>query len=162
MKLINDALFDDLFQKAAASPRQRANRNFHSAYGDSVQRFCNALQPGSYVRPHRHSGDERWEFTLALAGSAVVLFFDDASIVTERIVLSVAGPTYGVEIPAGQWHTLAALAPRTVLLELKRGPYVPMSDKDFASWAPPEHHPAAMVFSTWYVQAKPGAAGPVW
>ena len=35
---------------AAASPRLRSNHNLH-CLGDLVQRFLNALQPGTYVRP---------------------------------------------------------------------------------------------------------------
>jgi len=33
---------------------------------------------------------------------------------------------------------MVALAPDTVILEIKKGPYSAMSDKDFASWAPEE------------------------
>jgi hypothetical protein len=39
--------------EARESPRRRRNHNLH-AEPDLVQRFLNVLQPGTYVRPHRH------------------------------------------------------------------------------------------------------------
>ena len=48
-----------------------------------------------------------------------------------------------VEIAGGVWHTLLALAPDTMLFEVKPGPYAPLSDKHFAPWAPREGAAAA-------------------
>ena len=38
----------------------------------------------------------------------------------------------------GQYHTLAALKPDTVIYEVKAGPYKDSIDKSFAPWAPAE------------------------
>ena len=35
-----------------------------------------------------------------------------------------------LNIPAGQWHTLRALDPGTVILEMKDGPYEPIQECD--------------------------------
>jgi hypothetical protein len=42
------------------------------------------------------------------------------------------------EVPAGTWHALVALERGSVFFETKPGPYVPLTDKDFAPWAPEE------------------------
>jgi len=121
--------------------RRRANHNLHPALDDPIQRFLNVLQPDSYVRPHRHEAD-RFELFLVLAGRAAAILFDAAGAVIETVALA-PDATRAVEIPGGRWHTLLALEPDTVLFEVKPGPYRPLTDKDFASWAPAEGDPAA-------------------
>ena len=39
-------------------------------------------------------------------------------------------PVLALNIPAGQWHTVRALESGTVILEVKDGPYEPLSPKD--------------------------------
>jgi cupin fold WbuC family metalloprotein len=121
---------------ARTGARGRANHNVHRALTDPVQRFLNVFQPSSYVRPHRHE-EFRWELFLLLEGEAAALVFDDEGNVIEHARLA-RGGTRGIEIPGGVWHSLLALAPDTQLFEVKLGPYRPLDDKDFASWAPLE------------------------
>jgi hypothetical protein len=47
-----------------------------------------------------------------------------------------------------------------VLFEVKPGPYEPLNDKDFATWAPAEGDPAAAAFVDWYRRAMPGERPP--
>ena len=54
---ITESLFAQVAAGAAASPRQRKNHNLHQE-SDLVQRFLNVLQPGTYVRPHRHRREQ--------------------------------------------------------------------------------------------------------
>ena len=54
MKKLSEDLFQELVQKALSSPRKRTHYNLHDDLGDPVQRLCVAMEPGSYVRPHRH------------------------------------------------------------------------------------------------------------
>ena len=44
--------------------------------------------------------------------------------------LAAGGPVCAINIPAGQWHTLRALDPGTVILEMKDGPYEPVREED--------------------------------
>ena len=162
MKPILTEQMADLTARAASSPRLRANWNLHPTLEDPVQRFLNAFEPGTYVRPHRHSDPERWELFLALAGRAAVLAFDEGGLVRERLELSAVGPCRGVEVPAGEWHVAAALEPGTILFEVKPGPYAPATDKDFAPWAPPEGDGACPAFEAWYRAARPGDRPPGW
>lgn len=139
---------------ARDSARRRQNLNLHPALTDPVQRLLNAFEPGTYVRPHRHDAPGKWELFARLAGRAVVLGFDADGRVTDRIELDDARLL--VEIPAGAWHTLAALEPGTVLLEVKPGPYVPLAPEGFAPWAPAEGTPQAVALERWFRVARPG------
>jgi cupin fold WbuC family metalloprotein len=159
MKIVTLEALEELSRQAAGSPRRRANLNLHPELSDPVQRFFNALEPGSYVRPHRH-GTGRWETFIALAGRAVMLTFDDDGTVLERADLAPAGPAVAAEVAGDVWHAVAALEPGTVLLELKPGPYHPIEDKDFAPWAPPEGDAAASLLVRWYTTARPGSSPP--
>ena len=146
IKRLTQELFDSVAQEAIDLPRLRKNHNFHDL-PDFVQRFINVLQPGTYVRPHRHlrfrDGDG-FEFFLVLQGEIGLLVMDDSGQVlhTERICAQ--GPTYGIELAEGQFHTLVALAPNTVMFELKQGPYSPTADKDFLPQFPQEGTPEAV------------------
>ncbi len=157
MKVITTSILRELSAQASASERLRVNWNLHPALGDPVQRFLNAIEPGSYVRPHRHCNpSEKWELFVILSGAALVLLLDEAGKVLARVELAAAGEQRVVEIPAGAWHTLAALQPATVLFEVKQGPYSAMSDKDFAAWAPLEGSAGAHELVSRYLMAQVG------
>lgn len=160
LKIVSDKQLYRLSGEAAASSRLRKNFNLHPVLEDPVQRLFNALEPGTYVRPHRHARPEGWEVMLAVRGAFTVLVFDEHGAVLERVDLSAAGGPMAVEIPAFTWHAVVTLAPETVMFEVKPGPYSPTADKDFAAWAPLEGEPAAEDFVTWYETAKPGDRAP--
>lgn len=158
MKRIDKQLLDDLTDKAAASPRKRAHHNLHPVLEDPVQRLCVAIEPGTYIRPHRHADPSTWEIFLLLRGSAVFLVFDDAGIVLERTVLTAGGPVHAVEIPPAAWHSIASLEPGTIFLEVKQGPYSAPQGGNSAVWAPAEGEPDAIRFETWFRSAHEGDA----
>lgn len=160
MKILSNNKLASLSDQAAASERLRRNLNLHESYDDPVQRLCNAMEPGTYVRPHRHVEPGKWELFIVLSGSLAVLSFSDEGEVTERVELGAAGPSRGIEIPPATWHTLVSLAPGTVAFEVKPGPYAPLRDKDFAAWAPGEGEPGARAFLDWMVRAVPGDRPP--
>ncbi len=123
---------------AAANARLREIHCFHQEDGALLQRMLNALQPGTYGRPHRHLSPAKDEGFVLLAGRAgIAVFEEDGTLADENLVLldREAG-VLGVDIRAGAWHTLVCLAPDTVLYEVKNGPYAAVDDKDFAPWAP--------------------------
>jgi len=135
---IDDRLLDDLSRAAQAAPRRRKNHNLHGDYDDPCQRLLNAVEPGSYVRPHRHLDPPRPECFLLLRGRLAVLLFADDGGIEEVVLLAADGPCRGVDIPAGVWHSLVSLEAGSVFFETKPGPYRPLADKDFAPWAPAE------------------------
>lgn len=141
VQLLTDSLIQSVLAKAQASPRLRANHNFHAGPGDNPHRFLNVLTLGTYIAPHRHKIPPKAESFIVLEGSVVFLIFDDNGAIERRIVLSAAGPARGIDVAPGAWHTLAALTPHAVCYEVKPGPWDPTTDKEFAPWAPQEHDP---------------------
>jgi cupin fold WbuC family metalloprotein len=158
MKILDKKTIESLSEQAAASPRLRKNLNLHGELDDPVQRLCNAMEPGTYVRPHRHSA--KWELFLVVSGSLAVLTFDDMGKVLTRTRLSSTGPDFGIEIPENTWHTLVSLAPGTVMFEVKQGPYAPPAREDFAAWAPEESSAKAAAFVEWFNNAEVGSGHP--
>ncbi len=95
----------------------------------------------SYIRPHRHSLDPKDECLIAIRGQfALVAFGADGKIerVTRFGTEKYEQCNAGVELPAGLWHTVVALTPGAVLLELKAGPFRSDAAKEPAPWAPAE------------------------
>lgn len=160
MKIISDQQLEQLVREAKGVARLRKNLNLHAELSDPVQRLCNALEPGSYVRPHRHSQTDKWELMVILRGEAIILLFDETGTVTHRTELSAQGPAYLLEVPAGAWHTVLTRQSGCVLLEIKSGPYCKTEDKDFAQWAPNEGTDAAKQFVAWFECAQPGDQAP--
>ncbi|WP_062124671.1 WbuC family cupin fold metalloprotein [Geofilum rubicundum] len=146
MMLIHDDLLDSLSQEAKDHPRKRRNHNFHTSLADPINRMLNALEPESYVCPHKHEGPDKREVFIRLKGRLAVFYFDDAGAVTDQVVLGSDEGNYGVEIPAGTWHTIVALESGTIVYEIKDGPYHPEDDKHFAPWAPREGSAEASVY----------------
>ncbi len=138
MKLINKELLKSLSNLAALSPRLRSIHCFHDGPDDTLQRMLNAIEPGSYIPPHRHLNPDKREIFLLVKGKGVVYTFDDNGNLIEYHILDAAIGNYGVEIAPGTWHTVLSLQPATVFYEFKDGPYTAFTDKDFAPWAPKE------------------------
>jgi cupin fold WbuC family metalloprotein len=160
MKRITKELLDGLSSEALLSPRKRSHHNLHAELTDPVQRLCVAIEPGTYIRPHRHADPLSWEVFLMLRGSAVFLSFDDSGRVSERIVLAAAGPVQAIEIPAGTWHSVASLEPGSVFFEVKQGPYKAPLAGNSAAWAPAEGDRECARFEAWYRKAQAGDLSP--
>ena len=140
---IDQALLDAVSAEAAASPRRRKNRNFHGSDTDPAHRLLNAIEPDSYIMPHRHLDPNKDETMIVLRGQLGVVFFDENGQVTQTALLSPAGSACGVNIPHGVYHTVFACQPGTVFFEAKAGPYEPLSIAERAPWAPDENTPEA-------------------
>ncbi|NNM81969.1 MAG: WbuC family cupin fold metalloprotein [Burkholderiales bacterium] len=144
--IIDREMLDSLSAEAKASARSRKNRNFHAADASPCNRLLNAIEPDSYVQPHRHSDPEKGETILLLRGKLGVLFFSEAGeIVMQRLLDPEAG-IYGINVPFGTIHTVLALVPGTVFFEAKSGPYVPISDAEKVDWAPREGDPGVPAY----------------
>ncbi|MGH8506111.1 MAG: WbuC family cupin fold metalloprotein [Stenotrophobium sp.] len=152
MKQISTHALAELSARALASPRLRANLNLHQELTDPVQRLAIAMEPGTYVRPHRHP--QTWELLFPLRGRFVVLHFDDSGKVTARSVLGENSAI--LENPAGQWHAVLSLDASGVIFEVKHGPYQPPAAADYAPWSPAEGSPEATRLNAWYASAQPG------
>lgn len=142
IRWIDHALLDEVSAEAKASPRLRKNRNFHVSEAQPGHRMLNAIEPGSYIMPHRHLDPDKGETMVVLRGSLGAVIFDDAGNVAEAVKVSHGGTPIGMDIPVGTWHTVFALEPGTVFLEAKAGPYLPLTADEKAPWAPAEGDPA--------------------
>lgn len=158
-RTISQCALASLSRKANRLPRGRANLNMHPQLDDPVQRLFNAMEPGTYVRPHRHARPHGWELMMVVKGRFAILLFDGYGQVTERFDLG-QNTIAAVEIPPFTWHAVVSLLPGTVMFEVKPGPYSPLSDKDFASWAPTEGDADCGLLVQWYASAQPGDMAP--
>lgn len=156
MKRIDTTLLDSLTKQARESPRHRAHFNLHPELNDPVQRLCIAMEPGTYVRPHRHSDPETWEVLMILRGSLALTIFDEHGSVVERTILNAKGPVTAIEFPRNTLHAPVSLESGTIVFEIKQGPYKPIAEHNSASWAPAEGNPGAAQFLDWCRNAKAG------
>jgi cupin fold WbuC family metalloprotein len=138
MQRIDTNLLLQTSQKAMRSERLRMNYNFHPQLDDPVSRMLNAMEPGTYIRPHKHEDPDRWEVFIALRGRFVVFVFDDDGRINDFMILDTSQGNYGVEIPAKAYHCLLSLETGSVAYEIKEGPYMAATAKNFAPWAPAE------------------------
>ncbi len=136
MKIINEVLLDETTGRAKQSPRLRMNYNFHEHLDDPVNRLLNALEPGTYIRPHRHLNPGKDEIFLLLRGRIAVFLFDNEGKITETQILDPPKGVYGAEIKAGTWHSLLVLESGSVIYEIKEGPFTPLAPENFAPWSP--------------------------
>lgn len=154
MGFLDSRAIDAFVARASAAPRRRLNLNLHPALTDPIQRFLNAGEPGSYIRPHRHA-PQRWELFAPLRGRIEVILFGDDGAVAQRHALD-AGSGSLVEIPGGTWHSFVFATFGAVALEIKPGPFIAETDKEFAPWAPREADRAADACAAWLAAARPG------
>lgn len=150
LHLLDAGMIDDLVMRARAAPHRRLNLNLHPELSDPIQRFLNAGEPGSYVRPHRHRPG-RWELVTVLRGRVDAVLFGESGSVTRRHALH---PGNGIEIPGGTWHSFVFVESGTVALEIKPGPYDAALDKQFAAWAPAEGAARADACARWIATAQ--------
>lgn len=145
IRRIDQSLLDRIAAEAAHHPRLRMNYNSHQ-HQEPVQRFLNAVEPGSYVRPHRHVDPPKWEMFVCLRGRGAAVVFDDNGRMTEMVRLDPMRGEYGAEIKAGAWHSIISLATGSVFLEVKEGPYEPKHAGVFAPWSPASDDPGVAEF----------------
>lgn len=125
---INKEVLDRLSAEAAKSPRLRFAEDMRNSPDDKSQRLLNAMEPGTVVPIHRHVSTN--ETLFVIRGRACEIFYDNNGRETERIELAPGGECPGINVPKGQFHTILALEPGTVIFEAKDGPYTPLSAED--------------------------------
>lgn len=141
LKIVSEKSLSELSQKAALLPRKRLNFNFHEDLADPINRMLNAIEPGTYLQPHKHENPDKREVFIVLRGSLIVVIFDNSGNPVDFVLLDPLNGNHAIEVPPGVWHSVISLETGTVVFEIKDGPYQQISDKNFASWAPKEGHP---------------------
>lgn len=138
---VDRAMIDSKVHDARQSDRKREIHMFHTGDEDLLQRMLNAIQPGSYITPHRHHEPPKAESIVLLQGALGYVFFDDNGVAddTNFVLLDLKRGFYAIDTRPSVWHTFFAVEPDTVVFEVKPGPYDSSSDKEFATWAPFEN-----------------------
>lgn len=144
--VIDQALLAEVSAEAQQAPRRRRNRNFHPADDYPGHRLLNAIEPDSYVMPHRHLDPTKDESIVCLRGRLGIVVFGPSGAVDRSYALTPAGNCVGVDIPHGVYHSVLALERGTVFFEAKAGPYVPLAADERAPWAPAEGEPGVAVY----------------
>lgn len=128
------------------SSRKRIILPIHRRQEAEVQRLVNFLQPGTYIRPHKHPMPHATESIVVLKGSVRFFTFDEkGDVITDHLLRS--APLPGIlDIEPEVWHTFTVEEPDTILFECKKGPYDAKTDKVFAEWAPGEGAPESAEF----------------
>jgi cupin fold WbuC family metalloprotein len=135
MKIIDKELLDALSAQACANPRLRKNLNIHPTDDFCCHRLFNAIEPGSYIPPHRHLDPVKDETFVIVRGRLGIVLFDADGMVAGTALLAPGG-ALAADIPHGRFHTAVSLEPGTIFFEAKAGPYLPLSEAEKAPWAP--------------------------
>lgn len=141
---ITTELIDKVVEQARSSERLRMNYNFHKDLSDPVQRLLNALEPWTYIRPHKHTTKE--ESFVWLRGTLLAVAFNDDGTIRDHAILSPASGILGVEFEENCFHMLTALETGSAVYEIKEGPFVPHTEGSSAPWSPKEGTPEAKGF----------------
>ena len=137
MNIIDQAVLDRISEGARQAPRLRKNHNLHANDQSACHRLFNGIEPGSYIRPHRHLHPDKDETFVLMRGSLGVVSFDEAGEVTWTALLK-TGHAVAADIPHGVYHTAVALESGTIFFEAKAGPYLPLAEEEKGGFAPEE------------------------
>ena len=136
---INKELLDGLLAEAKENPRLRQNFDLRTSSTDTSQRMLNALQPQTEVSIHRH--EKTTETVICLVGKLEEIIYEEVNeyvheatsccddVIRQksfkevsRQILSPVEGKFGIQIPAGAWHTINVIEP-SVIFEVKDGAY---------------------------------------
>ena len=136
---INKELLETLLVEAKENPRLRQNFDLRTSSADTSQRMLNALQPQTEVPIHRH--EKTSETVICLVGKLEEIIYEEVNdyvhettsccddVIRQksfkevsRQILSPADGKFGIQIPAGAWHTVNVIEP-SVIFEAKDGTY---------------------------------------
>lgn len=143
MKLVTRDLLQQVSREALLSPRLRKNHNLHPCDESRCHRLLNAIEPASYIRPHRHLDPEKDEAFILMQGRLGIVLFSGNGEPLECTILSHQDGIVAADIPHGVYHTAVSLETGTVFYETKAGPYLPLTTEETADWAPLDTDSAA-------------------
>lgn len=126
LEYINTDFIQSLWNEAENSPRLRMNFDMRNSAADTSQRMLNALLPGTEVPIHRHESTE--ESVICLCGKLEEIFYDECETCEggfkeiARYTLCPNEGKYGIQVPAGMWHSINVIEP-SAIFEAKDGAY---------------------------------------
>jgi cupin fold WbuC family metalloprotein len=136
--LLTNELLEQAVQASRINDRKRVILPLHKSADALLHRMFNVMQPGTYIPPHRHSAPPKEESIVVVRGALCFITFDESGKVEQMTDIAAGSPVFGVDVCAGVYHTFFILEPDTAMFEVKSGPFSPVTDKDFPTWAPRE------------------------
>lgn len=124
--IFNKDFICQLLDNANLSERLRQNYDLRNSAADTSQRMMNALQPGTQVPIHKHT--DTAETVICISGRLEEIFYESTNIDNtefkeiSRFMLCPSEGNYGMQIPAGTWHSINVIEP-SVIFEAKDGAY---------------------------------------
>ena len=156
MKIIDYNLMTELTRKAMEAPRKRAHYNLHQSLDEPIHRLVMAVEPGSYIRPHRHLSGGKFEFFTIFRGRGSTFIFTQDGTISKRIDMAPGSDVAAIELTPETWHSFVAWETGTIVCEVKPGPYFPVPASDAAQWAPAEGEEKVAAILDWLSRAKVG------
>lgn len=135
-KITKDRL-DKLSQEAAGNRKKRAALQLHN-HTDPVLKLLNALEPETYIQPHKHFLKNCQELFVGLRGRLIIILFDSQGDIVDHVLIGPKEEITIFEVPEDTWHTILPLENGSLVMEVIKGPYKKELFKKFASWAPSE------------------------
>lgn len=132
-----DSLLTEITQKAKESSRKRFAHPLRRPE-DPVQIILNAIEPESYLRPHRHP--DKSETRFIIQGKVAVVSFNDQGEIVKAAIMDETGHNFAVDTPPGVYDMLISLEVGFVVLAVTQGPYREETHKQLAPWAPAEEN----------------------
>jgi cupin fold WbuC family metalloprotein len=123
-----------------ASAKRRARINAHPDGEDALHEMIIAIDPASYIRPHKHPGKSE-AFHIIEGEVDIVVFTDDGEI--DRVVPLGApgsGRSFYYRMSTPFFHTLIIRSDILIVHEITNGPFRPEATV-FADFAPEESEP---------------------
>lgn len=134
--IVTDNILNALIEKAKSSPRLRQHLTLHQGHDELSQRVVCAMEPGSYMQPHRHFSDPKQECFVGVRGKIALITFNDVGRINETYLLHSDSGVLIAQVEPDVWHTLVSLETGSVFFETKQGPYRPLTTTDIADWSP--------------------------
>jgi cupin fold WbuC family metalloprotein len=126
-----------LRQAVRKTPKRRVRINAHPGSDDGLHEMIIAIEPGSYIRPHKHPGKS--EAFHIIEGQVDIVVFSEAGNIDRIVSLAAKGgdrPFY-YRMSTSHFHTLIIRSDLLVVHEITNGPFVPTSTV-YADFAPEE------------------------
>ena len=143
---MNSAMIRSAAKASRESPRGRIILPLHKSEKETLHRMFNVIQPGSYVRPHRHLTPPKVESFIVVRGAICFVVFGSDGKIEQFHHLAAGSECFGIDVEPGIFHTFYALEEDSAVFEVKTGPYSPLSDKELPAWAPAESSASAAAY----------------
>jgi cupin fold WbuC family metalloprotein len=134
-----------LRQAVRRTSKRRARINAHCGHDDVLHEMIIAIEPASYIRPHKHPGKS--EAFHIIEGEVDIVVFRDDGAIDEIVALGEksGGRAFYYRMSAARFHTLVIRSELLIVHEITNGPF--SADATiYADFAPPEGDPAATAF----------------